>query len=156
MFVFYCVVSNSLYCRAYLFISWGSNFVYVVSFLSMIIYEVLYTWCLRYNIYSTWFLDIRISTCYPWNSFMCIHAYVLCVCMRVCVCVCAGSCFAPVIMHPVIVFTTMLNKLVSVCLKWKLDSSFEFTFIRPTVQVNQILIWCSLVHCTLKCFSENI
>ena len=41
MFVFCCVVSNSLYCRVCLFISWGSNF-RGVSFLSMIIYEVLY------------------------------------------------------------------------------------------------------------------
>ena len=56
MFVFYCVVINSLYCRICLF-----NF---VSFLSMIIYEVLYTWCLRYNICSAWLLDVKISTCY--------------------------------------------------------------------------------------------
>ena len=65
MFVFYCVVSKSLYCRVCLFILWGSNFVDFVSFLSMIIYEVLYTlsWCLKYNICSAWFLDITISTC---------------------------------------------------------------------------------------------
>ena len=37
MFVFYCAISNSMYCRVYLFISWGSNFVHFVSFLSMII-----------------------------------------------------------------------------------------------------------------------
>ena len=67
MFEFYCVVSNSLYCRVCLFILWGSNFVDFVSFLSMTIYEVLHTWCLRYNIYSAWFLDIRIST-YFWRS----------------------------------------------------------------------------------------
>ena len=63
MFVFYCIVSNSLYCRVCLFILWGSNFhVFCYSFLYMIIYEILYTCCLRDNICSAWFLDIRIST----------------------------------------------------------------------------------------------
>ena len=38
------------------------NFLYFLSFLSLIIYEVFYTWCLRHNICSAWFLDIRIST----------------------------------------------------------------------------------------------
>ena len=43
MFVIYCIVNTSLYCRVCLHILWGSSFVYFVSFLSMIIYEVLYT-----------------------------------------------------------------------------------------------------------------
>ena len=53
MFVFCCVVSNSLYHRVSLFISWGSNF--IKFYLSL-------SWCVRYNIRRNWFLDIRIST----------------------------------------------------------------------------------------------
>ena len=44
MFVFYRIVSNSLYCRVCLFLFYGDQiFVYFVSFLSMIIYEILHT-----------------------------------------------------------------------------------------------------------------
>ena len=41
-----------------------------------------------------------------------LHIYVLCAQ--------GASYLVPVINHPVIVFTTVLNELVSVCLKWKL------------------------------------
>ena len=45
MFVFYCVVSNNLYCTIGYVCSFcgDQSFVDFVSFLSMIIYEVLYT-----------------------------------------------------------------------------------------------------------------
>ena len=62
-FVFYCVISNSLYCGYICLLCGDQIFRDFVRFLSMIIYEVLYTCCLRYNICSAWFLDIRISTC---------------------------------------------------------------------------------------------
>ena len=58
MSVFYCVVSNSLYHRVYLFI----KFSWILVVLSMIIYEVLAMYIIRYNICSNWFLHIRIST----------------------------------------------------------------------------------------------
>ena len=45
MFVFYCIVNSSLYCRVCFCIFCGDQvFMYIVSFLSMIIYEALYTW----------------------------------------------------------------------------------------------------------------
>ena len=45
MFVCYCIVSNSLYCRVYVcLLRRNQIFVtYFVTFLSMIIYEVLYS-----------------------------------------------------------------------------------------------------------------
>ena len=48
MFVFCCVVSNNLYCRACLFILWGQIFVDFVSFLS-ILFKVLYLQCMFFR-----------------------------------------------------------------------------------------------------------
>ena len=125
MFVFDCVVSNSLYCRVCFLFFRDQVFVDFVSFLSMIIYEVLYTlsWCLRYNICSTWFLDIRISTCCVWSS-------------------CLGPLLSVNLFHHVSLHSRGVHRTSGLC---KYDHESHYRFVIGWLPISSVILHCSLV-----------